>query len=82
MPVTFSEILKNESKMLFQMAYTAILCCNVIYLFFRTFYKICRATITFKTPNMRNVMPVTFCDGHYIVKLQNFPFLLLEINLT
>ena len=33
MPVTFSEILRTEPKMLFQMVYTAILCCNVIYLY-------------------------------------------------
>ena len=82
MPVTFSELLKNEPKILFQMVYMAILCCNVIYLYTRTFEIYCRANFTSKYPNIRNVMPVTFCDGHYIVKSPNFPFLLLEINLT
>ena len=32
----------------------------------------CRANSNSKNPNLRNVMPVTFCDEHYIVNHQIF----------
>ena len=68
MPVTFSEILKNEPKKIFQMVYTYLSYVAMSFIYTsELFRKNCRANFTSKTPNIGNVIPVTLCDGHYIV---------------